>query len=74
MRESNYQKQSTLSKTDTFGVGTKCRSKSDVRHIESQITGVKKGRGRFSKVSVKREKPLGTDEKWRIRGGQGLRT
>ena len=69
MRESNYQKQSTLSKTDTFGVGTKCRSKSDVRLIESQITGVKKGRDRFSKVSVKREKPLGTDGEVADTGG-----
>ena len=45
---------STLSKTDTFGVGTKCLSKSDVRLVESQIPGVKNGRDLFSKVSVKR--------------------
>ena len=29
---------------DTFGTGTKCPSKSDVRLIESQIMEVKKGR------------------------------
>jgi len=33
-------RQSTLSKTDTFGTGTK----RGVRLIESQIKGVKKGR------------------------------
>ena len=36
--------QSTPSKTDTFGTGSKCPSKRDVRLIESQIKGVKKGR------------------------------
>ena len=36
--------QSTLSKSDTFGAGTKCPSKRDVCLIESQIKGVKKGR------------------------------
>ena len=36
--------QSTLSKSDTFGAGTKCPSKRDVRLIEGQIKGVKKGR------------------------------
>ena len=36
--------QSTLSKTDTFGTGTKCPSYRDVRFIESQIKEVKKGR------------------------------
>ena len=35
--------QSTLSKSDTFGAGTKCPSKRDARLIESQIKGVKKG-------------------------------
>ena len=46
--------QSTLSKTDTFGTGTKCPSWRDVRLIESQIKGVKKGRDqlRFIEVSV----------------------
>ena len=36
--------QSTLSMVDTFGTGTKCQSKSNVRVIKSQIKGVKKGR------------------------------
>ena len=36
--------QSTPSKTDTFGTGSKCPSYRDVRLIESQIKGVKKGR------------------------------
>ena len=36
--------QSTLSKTDTFGTGTKCPSYRGVRLIESQTKGVKKGR------------------------------
>ena len=36
--------QSILSKSDTFGAGTRCPSKRDVRLIESQIKGVKKGR------------------------------
>ena len=36
--------QSTLSKTETFGTGTSCPSKRDVRLIESQIEGVKTGR------------------------------
>ena len=36
--------QSTRSKTDTFGTGTKCPSYRGVRLIESQIKGVKKGR------------------------------
>ena len=36
--------QSSLSKSVTFGAGTKCPSKRDVRLIESQIKGVKKGR------------------------------
>ena len=35
---------STFSKTDAFGTSTKCPSKRDVRLIESQIKGVKKGR------------------------------
>ena len=35
---------STLSKTDTFGTGTKCWSKSDVCPIESHINGEKKAR------------------------------
>ena len=34
----------TRLKTDTFGNGTKCLSKSNVRLIESQIKGIKKGR------------------------------
>ena len=36
--------QSTLSKSNTFGAGTKCPSKRDARLIESQIKGVKKDR------------------------------
>ena len=36
--------QSPLPKTDTFGTGTKCPSKRDVRLIESQVKTVKKGR------------------------------
>jgi len=36
--------QSTLSKLDTFGAGTKCPSKRDGRLIESQIKGIKRGR------------------------------
>ena len=36
--------QSTLFKKDTFGTGTSCLSQRDVRLIESQIEGVKKGR------------------------------
>ena len=36
--------QSTLSKTDTFGTGVQCPSKSDICLVESQIKGVKKGR------------------------------
>ena len=36
--------QSALSETDTFGMGTKCPSKRDVRLIEIQVKGVKKGR------------------------------
>ena len=39
--------QSTLSKSDTFGAGTMSPSKRDVRLIESQIKGVKKGRGQL---------------------------
>ena len=41
-RESTVE--STPSKTDTFGTGSKCPSSRDVRLIESQIKGVKKGR------------------------------
>ena len=44
--------QSTLSKTDTFGTGTKCPSWRDVRLIESQIKGVKALGVRFTEVSV----------------------
>ena len=61
----NADLQSTLSKSDTFGAGSKCPSKRDVRLIESQITGVRKEgtnsrrpfyRGvRLIEVSVKRE-------------------
>ena len=40
----SYFIQSTLSKTDTFGTGTSCPSYRDVRLIESQIEGGKKGR------------------------------
>ena len=36
--------QSALSEKDTFGMGTKCPSKRDVRLIEIQVKGVKKGR------------------------------
>ena len=46
--------QSTLSKTDTFGTGTKCPPQRDVRLIKSQIKGIKKGRDQLQ-VSVKRE-------------------
>ena len=35
--------QSTLSRTDTFGTGTKCPSQRGVRLIESKIKGVKGG-------------------------------
>ena len=35
---------STLSKEDTFGAGTYCPSKGDVRLIESQIKGAEKSR------------------------------
>ena len=45
------QVQSTLSKTDTFGTGSKCPSWRGVRLIESQIKGVKKGRDQLQ-VSV----------------------
>ena len=34
--------QSALSKTDTFGTGTRCPSQRDVRLIDSQIAGAKK--------------------------------
>lgn len=50
-------------------MGSRCRSKSDVRLVESQIPGVKNGRDLFSKVSVKREKPLGTDGEVADTGG-----
>ena len=44
--------QSTHSRMDTFGTGTKCQSKSNVRlSVESQIKGVKKGRDQLE-VSV----------------------
>ena len=36
--------QSTLSKADTFGTGTKCPSWRDVHLIKSQIKGISKGR------------------------------
>ena len=36
--------QSPFSKSDTFRAGTKCPSKRDVRLIESQLKGVKKGK------------------------------
>ena len=39
--------QSTLSKTDTFGTGTKCPSYRDVRLIKSQIKGISKGRDKL---------------------------
>ena len=42
-----YTTQSTLSKTDTFGNGTKYPSDRDVRLLESQIKGSKKGRGQL---------------------------
>ena len=44
--------QSTLSKTDIFGTGTKCPSWRDVHLIESQIKGVKTLGVRFTEVSV----------------------
>ena len=44
VREPVSEIQSTLSKSVTFGAGTMCPSKRDVRLIESQIKGVKKGR------------------------------
>ena len=40
---SAYIVQSTLSKMDAFGTGTKCPSQGDVRLIKSQTKGVKKG-------------------------------
>ena len=40
----DYPLQSTLSKTDTFGTSTSCPSQRDVRLIERQIEGGKKGR------------------------------
>ena len=55
--------QSTLSKMDTFGAGTKCLSKSDVRLIESS-KGSKERQGPtlgvcfievYEEVSMKRE-------------------
>ena len=36
--------QSTFSRTDTFGTGTKCPSERGVRLIKSQIKGTSKGR------------------------------
>ena len=36
--------QSTLSKTNTFGIGTKCPYYRDVRLIKNQIKGINKGR------------------------------
>ena len=48
--------QSTPSKTDTFGTGSKCPSQRDVRLIESQIKGVKKGRDQLQ-VSVLQRYP-----------------
>ena len=46
--------QSTLSKTDTFGTGIKCPSQRDVRLIESQIKGVKKGRDQLQVFVLQR--------------------
>ena len=43
--------QSTPSKTDTFGTGSKCPSQRDVHLIESQIKGVRKGRDQLQ-VSI----------------------
>ena len=40
----DYPLQSTLSKTDTFGTSSSCPSQRDVRLIERQIEGGKKGR------------------------------
>ena len=49
--------QSTHSRMDTFGTGTKCQSNSNVRlSIESQIKGVKKGRDQLE-VSVLQRSP-----------------
>ena len=48
---------STLSKTDTFGTGTKCPSQRDVRLIKSQIKGISKGTDQFQ-VSVLQRCPL----------------
>ena len=50
--------QSTLSKTNTFGTGTKCPSWRDVRLIEGQIKGVKTLGVRLIEVSVKRESTI----------------
>ena len=44
IRSRSYAVESTLSKTDTLGAGTKCPSSRDVRLIKSKIKGVKKGR------------------------------
>ena len=52
---------STLSKTDTFGIGAMCLSKADVQLIESQIMGAKQGPTLdvcFTEVSSLRESPL----------------
>ena len=46
--------QSTLSKTGTFGTGTSCPSQRDVRLIESQIKGAKKGRDQFQVSDLQR--------------------
>ena len=46
-----FEIQSSLSKTDTFGTGTSCLSWRDVRLMERQIEGAKKGRDQLS-VSV----------------------
>ena len=46
--------QSTLSKTDTFGTGTKCPSQRDVRLIKSQIKGISKGRDQLQVFVLQR--------------------
>ena len=46
--------QSTLSKTDTFGTGTKCPSQRDVCLIKSQIKGISKSRDQLQVFVLQR--------------------
>ena len=45
--------QSVLSKRDTFGTGTECLSQRDIRLIESQIKGAKRGRDQLKQGSYR---------------------